>query len=380
MSSLPKVLHEAASRSASEIIIESGHPPLIRTSAGAMSVGEAVTQSDLFDALAQVLAPEQQAELAVGNVVEFNMDVESGRWTMITEPSGDGIIVRGRLRGGPASVEMGRPLDLPALEPVEPERTDRAPRAPNPMFRRTSRRTRADLGVGAAVAEEPREPDPTERETQTTPAPDSIRFDERPTPLTDVEPDFELRTPTGEQPANLVDAHEPEPGFEAHAEPVTDVVAPLRDVPAPRRVAPPEIKPANAAEAFELYGRSIQPGTLCIVQGEGNGEELAQYLDGGLFIVIDDPNPDGDLRLAADSPLGSTFVVRVEDPSACLGWMLRRLEEGARVVLETRARSLAGARRILLGVGAGPRAEDWLDAHAVCWLADGGDGWTLQSD
>lgn len=396
MSSLPKVLHEAASRSASEIIIESGHPALIRTSAGAMSVGEPVTQSDLFDALAQVLAPEQQAELAVGNVVEFNMDVESGRWTMITEPSGDGIIVRGRLRGGPASVEMGRPLDLPALEPVEPERTDRAPRAPNPMFKRTSRRTRADLGVGAAVAEEPRELDATERETQTTPTPDSIRFDhhappglveERATPLTDAEPDFELRTPTGEQPANLVDAHEPEPGFDAVpeavpevvTEAVTDVVAPLRDVPAPRRVAPPEIKPVNAAEAFELYGRSIQPGTLCIVQGEGNGEELAQYLDGGLFIVIDDPNPDGDLRLAADSPRGSTFVVRVEDPSACLGWMLRRLEEGARVVLETRARSLAGARRILLGVGAGPRAEDWLDAHAVCWLANGGDGWTLQS-
>jgi hypothetical protein len=378
MSSLPKVLHEAASRSASEIIIESGHPPLIRTSAGAMSVGEAVTQSDLFDALAQVLAPEQQAELAVGNVVEFNMDVDSGRWTMITEPSGDGIIVRGRLRGGPASVEMGRPLDLPALEPVEPERTDRAPRAPNPMFKRTSRRTRADLGVGAVVAEAPREPDTTERETQTTPTPDSIRFDERTTQLTDAEPDFELRTPTGEQPANLVDAHEPEDD-QTQAEPVTDVVAPLRDVPAPRRVAPPEIKPANAAEAFELYGRSIQPGTLCIVQGEGNGEELAQYLDGGLFIVIDDPNPDGDLRLAADSPLGSTFVVRVEDPSACLGWMLRRLEEGARVVLETRARSLEGARRILLGVDGGPRAESWLDAHAVCWLANGGDGWTLQT-
>ncbi len=385
MSSLPKVLHEAASRSASEIIIESGQPPMIRTSAGSVTVGDTLSTSDLFDALAQVLAPEQQAELAVGNVVEFNMDVDNGRWIMITEPSTDGVILRGRLRGGAISVEMGRPLDLPPLEHVEPERADRAPRAPAPMFKRTARRTRADLGVGPCVSSEPprQEPDPVERETLTTPAPEAMHIDEpmvrrSPSgtgPLIDAEPDFELRTPTGEQPANLVDAHEPEPGFEAHAEPAPDL-EPEVDLSDPGELAP---KPATAIEAFERYGQSIRPGTLCIVQGKGHGEELAQFVDGGLFVVIDDEDPDGDLRLAADSPPGSTFVVRLEDPSACLGWMLRRLEEGARVVVETRARTLEGARRILRGVAAGPRAERWLEAHAVCWLANGGNGWTMRT-
>jgi hypothetical protein len=370
MSSLPKVLHEAASRSASEIIIESGQPPMIRTSAGAVSIGQILTQSDLFDALAQVLAPEQQAELAVGNVVEFHLDVDSGRWTMITEPAGDGIIVRGRLRGGSISVEMGRPLDLPPLEPVEPERADRAPRAPNPMFKRTTRRTRADLGVGATEPSASELSEAKLRDTQDTPAPGALRFDES---TADDEPDFELRTPTGELPANLVDAHLPEPGFEAHAEPAPEPVRLPDPAPVMELAAP-----VDPSEAFEFYGRSIQPGTLCLVQGQGHGEELAQYVDGGLFVVIDDPDPDGDLRLAADSPPGSTFVVRLEDPSACLGWMLRRLEEGARVVVETRARTLEGARRILLGVDAGARAERWLDAHAVCWLANGGDGWTMR--
>lgn len=380
MSSLPKVLHEAASRSASEIIIESGQPPMIRTSAGSVTVGDTLSTSDLFDALAQVLAPEQQAELAVGNVVEFNLDVDGGRWILITEPSNDGVILRGRLRGGAISVEMGRPLDLPPLEPVEPERADRAPRAPTPMFKRTARRTRADLGVGPSIAAEPAT-DPVERETQNVPLPDAARVDTPQVrrgssgslPLIDAEPDFELRTPTGEQPANLVDAHEPEPGFEAHAVAAPDVDLP--ELSDPGELAP-KVAPATASEAFELYGRSIGPGTLCILQGQGQGEELAQHVDGGLFVVIDD---EDDLRLAADSPPGSTFVVRLEDPSACLGWMLRRLEEGARVVVETRARTLEGARRILLGVDAGPRAERWLEAHSVCWLANGGSGWTLRS-
>jgi hypothetical protein len=76
---------------------------------------------------------------------------------------------------------------------------------------------------------------------------------------------------------------------------------------------------------------------------------------------------------------GGTYVVRLEDPSVCLGWILRRLEEGARVVVETRARTMEGARRILLGVDASPRAETWLEAHALHWLAHQDGAWTMQS-
>ena len=74
----------------------------------------------------------------------------------------------------------------------------------------------------------------------------------------------------------------------------------------------------------------------------------------------------------------TTYLVRLEDPSLRLGWMLRRLEEGGSVIVETRARTFEGARRILLGMISSPRADAWLSAHRVCWLAPHGGEWTLQ--
>ena len=73
------------------------------------------------------------------------------------------------------------------------------------------------------------------------------------------------------------------------------------------------------------------------------------------------------------------YLVRREDPSRCLPWLLRRLEEGACLVIETRARTVDGARRILLGAEAGQHLVKWLDAQEHWWLHPEGAVWTLDS-
>jgi hypothetical protein len=139
---------------------------------------------------------------------------------------------------------------------------------------------------------------------------------------------------------------------------------------------------AGDGEDDELsqFGQNIGPGSLCLIQGPGVGERFARYVNGGVFTVIeDDDDPDVVMRAVAQEEPGGTYVVRLEDPSRCLGWVLRRLEEGARVMVETRARTIEGARRTLLGVSASPRAETWLEAHALHWLTRRAGIWTLES-
>lgn len=390
MSSLPQVLHEASSRSANEIILEAGQSPMIRTDAGAVTVGDAMTERDLFDALGQVLSPEQQAELAVGNVVEFMVDTDGGRWTLLTEPGPEGVVVRGKLQGSEGS-ELGIPLDLPPLEPFQTSDAADLPRPPTPGIRR---RTQWDIAVSDV------EPDPEEEgAVASVPAPNEASPDTHgwKGPLSanmseaetaDAEPDFELRTPTGEAPANLVDAR-----FDTgeRSEALPELLAP--PLPGGKkgsetfRRAETRAQPRRRSEretqndgAFEQYGKSIVPGTLCFVQGRHAAQQLASSVDGGAFTVIDDDDTAEELRSAAHQDPGGTYLLRLEDPSTCLGWVLRRLEEGGRVVVETRARTSQGARRTLLGTGAGPRAEAWLDAHPTCWLVQENDEWTLHTD
>lgn len=398
MPSLPQVLHEAATRNATEVVIESGQIPMVRTDAGSVTVGEVLSESELFDALAQVLGPDQQAELAVGNVVSFELEIDSGTWSMITEPSIDGIVVRGRSSGTAALDATGTPLELPKLDPMVPTRSSAVPQTASPISSQ-KRSTQWDIGVPDAPQDE--SPPPA-----APPAPPSTpgwsrHFDPS------LESDFEIRTPTGEAPANLVDAQD-----EVREEPLPELITPAPvesdwdDQPDTISVAPPPspsplhgkqvdggglMRPsaerdpvrmppprAQSATTLESFAGAVTPGTLCLVQGE-SGEQLAMSLEGGDFALIDDADPTGVLDAAAQLEPGGRFVVRVEDPSACLGWILRRLEEGARVVVETRARTAAGARRILLGTDASVRTEAWLDAHQLLWFARDLDGWIRQT-
>jgi hypothetical protein len=105
----------------------------------------------------------------------------------------------------------------------------------------------------------------------------------------------------------------------------------------------------------------LDAGVLAFVLGHaGLVEQLAHTPH---LVVLDHDQPD-QLRARVQAlPAGAFIVIRREDPSTLLGWILRRLEDGFRVLIETGARSGAGARRILLGTDASARAEAWLARH-----------------
>ncbi len=404
MPSLPQVLHEAALRSASEVVVESGKAPTLRTDDGSVTVGEVIAASDLFDALGRVLSPEQQAELAVGNVVEFHLDVEGGRWTLVTEPTVDGIVVRGRLQDGDPSAEVGVPLELPPLEPFEPKPAAAAPRA------RRSRQTRWDLAIGV-------EPEPDAPWAGgSTPTPPRAEDDGASRPFVPRRPrpiDFELRPPTGhyarlddattaadlpelitpglDDPDDAPDHDGAATGSDAGAFPPLQASheatpQPARaDLPTRRTGAhiaasPPIVSTASAPrldpENAARLAADLGPGTLCLSGLRGVGTALGAAFEPVPVVVIDDPAPV-DAR-SISSQASAIYVIRVEDPSRWLGFVLRRLEEGARVIVETHALTAAGAVRTLLGVDASPRADAWLGAHPRRWLAVRDGRWTLE--
>ena len=358
MPSLPQVLHEASLRGATEVTLESDQHPMVRTDAGSVTVGEPLSESELFDALALVLGPDQQAELALGNVVTFGLDIGGQHWGLVAEPAPDGIVVRGRSGGGGAVAESdafasGPALDLPKLDAVEPDRKT-VPSSRNSILGPTKRTTQWDIGVPEAPVSSPSVPTPPPSKPSW-----SKQIDE------DGESDFEIRTPTGEAPANLVDAHDALRGDDP------DLAVPVPPTPPPEAVERTEVR-----ATLQDFAPAIGPGTLCIVQGDGGAEALAASLGGGDYALIDDPSPGGVLRAAAELEPGSRFAIRLEDPSAVLGWILRRLEEGGRVVVESRARTGPGARRTLLGTTATERTEQWLSVHPMLWFAEETDGWS----
>ncbi len=362
MPSLPQVLHEASIRGATEVTLESDQHPMVKTDAGSVTVGDPLTESELFDALALVLGPDQQAELALGNVVSFGLDVGGQHWGLVAEPAPDGVVVRGRAgKGRSTQGEAGDDdafgsarVDLPKLDNLEPDRQT-VPSTGKSILRPTKRRTAWDIGVPEA---------PVPMPALASPPPSKPSWSKQ--LGDDAASDFEIRTPTGEAPANLVDAHD-------------DLRSDASDLPEllpPPAVTTPTRGAAEVRSTLEDFAASIGPGTLCIVQGEGGAEALAMSVGGGDFALIDDPTPSGVLRAAAELDVGARFVVRLEDPSEVLGWILRRLEEGARVVVQSRARTGPGARRILLGAHASERAEHWLAVHPMIWFAEVDGGWS----
>lgn len=396
MPSLLQVLHDATVRGAIEIVLEPDRPPQARGPEQVEAISTVLSEGELYDALGAVLKPEQQAELAVGNVVEFHLFDGTAKWHLVAEPGGDGVIVRGRAGdGGASKAEVGTPLELPPLRRGEPERKDAVPRAPGPLLVKRPRDTAWDLpAVNTTNSGTPLpKPTPTPRSIPapatnvsgnaptenrmpswfetTGPAPGPAtgsstvvrtRVTPPPTPEVtarhtgpegrevksreDAAVDFALlrRPPTGEPPAILDDAHE-QP--DANGKPRAD-------------------------DPFGGLARELGTGAICLVRGHGIGERLARHY-GRYALIVERREVQG---LREDGSI-TTFVLRVEDPSELLGWALRRAEEGARVVVETGALTAAGARRSFLGTNAGPSATAWLDAMPVHWLADDGGKWSL---
>ena len=381
-----------------------------------VDIGAVLSERDLFDALSQVLAPEQQAELAVGNVVEFEIDVGGQAWVLLTEPGADGIVIRGRSRTSqPAGGgEVGAPLELPPLEPFDPSGS----KVPPTPSRRASRQTHWDLGLqelqhadtttSPAVGAD--EPD----SGVSVPLADSTGGDDwlvrnhdgrdAATPPSaepsgsDGGPDFggfELRGPD----ESLVPPPSPSPvsngsssrsvGGSGDGAPGPSTLSGVGPPPPASPRVPPtsaELPLATLATAefsgdeseLAQHALALHEGVLCLIQGEGSGAALARHVEDGSFVLIEADNLQTLAQVTWSDPVGSTYVVRLEDPSPWLGWILRRIEEGARVIVETRALTAQGARRTLLGLHPDP-AERWLDALASIWLARRDGQWTLES-
>ncbi len=348
MPSLLQVLHDATGHGATEIVLEPGRKPTLRTALGVESMPTPLSEGDLFEALGGVLGPDQQGELAVGDVVEFQLHDGLVRWHLVAQAGNEGVVVRGRTGAERNVAELGVPLELPPLS--RPVSEGDAVSIPAPPPRR-HRDTAWDL---PSVASTP------------PPAPSGVMPDwlvsasasadptgaghaaaQRTVPLDSDSPDFALRRrpPTGEPPATLGDAIE---------------------------LDPPEYGTVRASDPFAVLAAQLPDGALCLVCGHGLGERLARHL-GAYALILEASEALGrrtDAHVAA-------FVVRLEDPSELLAWMLRRVEEGARVIVEVGARSPAGARRTLLGVQHGAAAAAWLDAVETYWAADNRGTWSL---
>jgi hypothetical protein len=164
--SLVELLTEASHRDASEVVMETGQPVILNTPQGSVPFGSPMSEDDLFGALTSVLSEEQQVELAVGNVVEFQLDAR-GDWHVLTEPGMDGISVRARAAGSAAASPAagGAPpaIDLPPVAPFSGANSTLPPVAEDSFSRipvdRGSSPGVVDPGLAQEFASPPPAPD-----------------------------------------------------------------------------------------------------------------------------------------------------------------------------------------------------------------------------
>ncbi len=245
-----------------------------------------------------------------------------------------------------------------------------------------------DFDVGLDDPDEPLQtglPDPSAFDSGNIGVPDDD--DDAFDPFADSEPsDDDLRrrrtlSPTLPAVNAAVAPPRPAPPIPAPSRPRSIVETPTRreipSAPAPQSTTRRELGSIGSPDADTLrelpsVGRgatalsdmaaSIGEGALVYVQ-EPLAESLAQSFAAPSVTIDDQIAAEEVWTRVRGLPIGAIVIIRREDPSMLLGWILRRLEEGYRVFLETRARTPEGARRTLLGVGASERAERWLDAQ-----------------
>ena len=411
MPSLQDLLAEAASRDAHEVVMETGQPVLLNTENGGIPLGSPMTEDDLFAALTAVLSEEQQVELAVGNVIEFDV-VAKGDWHVLTEPGAEGISVRARLAGQGAASPAGPSIDLPPVAPFQGARVSLPPMSAEdsfssvPVQRPTPREVEAPELADSFAAPPPIEvPAPPTLDTfggpPATPevapldpgalvsAPDEIGI-----PLDD---DIDVSVDDEKEDTlefAIVPPASPPPPASSEADTRDDLAHARREIAeaATRMdlVPPPASPVADTRSDLGSVADSTPPtsGTL---------EEVSAQLPEAGLVFVHHTDPVGVLRLlqresmtVGDSddpmavaprvralPYGSIVVVAAEDPSVWLGWALRRLEEGHLVLVQTRALTAGGAKRCLLGPNASVRAESWLGRHTVRSMIPTDDVWTL---
>lgn len=346
---LSTLLHQASARHPAEVVIETDQPVRMHLADGTQTqLAGPIGGTAISDELSDLLSTEQQVDLALGEQVKFDLVVGPYTWQLIGETASEVISVRARPTGelldASDSVQIPiEPDDEPQVELAEPQDVPRLRRA------LASGPSEIDIDINfddeAALAQEDARPAAGLRLA----ALKSVPPDSKPQPMWP-------RRQAGAQSQGKAGAPTwAREGRRGRAQPVVAAATqqmPLR--PAPRR--------EDLAEVVGAFG----PGSLVfLLRSAGQGEQLTAAIELPTLIFGDADRPEqASARIGELGPAG-VLLLRVEDPSLWLGWLLRRIEEGHRVLLETDARTPAGARRILLGVGGSSRAEQWLDAVPV---------------
>lgn len=328
---LSTLLHEASARRPAEVLIETDKPVRVQLPSGATDeIGEAVAGTAMSDELSDLLTTEQQVELALGEQVKFDLVIGPYVWHLVGETAKEIISVRAR-----PSAEFLEPGDSVQI-PIEPELDEDGEDGARARGRGSA--APAEIEIDVNFDDEPRPQAPGLRLAALKPVPADSK------PMT--------AWPGGRREVNR------EGRRRGGAPPLT--IAPTQQLPLHAVPTPGETGAVVTA---------LTPGTLALLQVTRGADDpvadLLAALEAPQMVLNEgDAIEDATLRLPE---LGGNVVIalRLEDPSPWLGWLLRRVEEGHRVLVETAATTVEGARRILLGVDAGPRAEAWLEAVRV---------------
>lgn len=346
---LSTLLHQASARHPAEVVIETDQPVRMHLSDGTQTqLAGPIGGTAISDELSDLLSTEQQVDLALGERVKFDLVVGPYTWQLIGETAREVISVRARPTGelldASDSVQIPiEPDDDPSIETSEPENVPRLRRAP------ASGPSEIDIDINfddeAALAQD----DPRPAAGLRLAALKSVPPDSKPQP---VWPRRQAAAQAQGKPGAPTWARE---GRRGRAQPVAAAATqqmPLR--PAPRR--------EDLVEVVGAFG----PGSLVfLLRASGQGEQLTAAIELPTLIFGEADRPEQASARIGELGAAGVLLLRVEDPSLWLGWLLRRIEEGHRVLVETDARTPAGARRILLGVGGSSRAEQWLAAVPV---------------
>lgn len=332
MGLLASLLANAAERRPGEVVIETDKPLRVIDSRGGAIVGEPLSGAMVFDALAEVLTSEQQADLALGEPVKFDLVVGEVMWHLVGETASEVTSVRAR--PDDAGFEQADSVPI-ALDP-DPDEFE----APIDLPRLPRR-----AGGGGELDIDIQIDDDAQEE----------RAGVRLAALRPVAAEAEPRIGW------------PRRGGYSRAE-------------SRRRPAASTAREPARREDLAVLALAIPGGTLAFLHRvPGQGEALARAQGWPARVIGERDTPERVHAECATLPDDAALIVSLEDPSPWLPWILRRVEEGRRVLIETQATSPSGARRILLGVSASERAEAWLRAVRVvhATLRDG--EWTLLS-
>ncbi len=370
MSLLSQLLQRALVKRPSQVIIETDRPVLVITDRGTQEQGKELEGDAVFDALFNVLSEEQQAELVVGKLVEFEFAAGSRTWQVVTETAADRISLRARLR--PQLVE-----DIP-VEDLEDDARAPEPRVASGVVSGTL--GESDELVVIVDAEEVSRGHLSEDEID-------VDFDEPDEAValalhSNVRPLATVKTLRGASRSVVAfpnNNHSSTSGSGGGGGSGSSQSGDSRGREGRGGLFGRFSRRGNA-ERDRLVA-AVSAGTLCyLLRGVGLGRAFGEALDLPILRVREGDTPASiQTRLDQFSEEG-VILVTLEDPSPWLPWLLRRLEEGRRVLVETGARTPAGARRTLLGVTATARAESWLACMRTASATRSGGNWSLSVD